>query len=137
MTPQIFTQKFSGANYNWKRAICSTTHPGGKRFSGAKVSIAMGSRGATASAWDEFAAECYGLRHNIDEDNEAVAFLGFAICLVITRHVLLKWKRARESGGSRPGKRPNRDIGRADSAAREDWDYFCRQPEHSNLQPVF
>jgi hypothetical protein len=120
-----------------KRAICSTSYPGGKRFSEAKESIAMGSRGATATAWDEFAAECYGLRPNIDEDSEAVAFLGFAICLVMTRHVLLKRKRARESGGSRPGKRPNRDIGRAEGAARVDRDYFCRQPEHSNMRPVF
>jgi hypothetical protein len=55
----------------------------------------MSSRGASTPAWDEFAAECYGLRHNIDEDNNAVAFLCFSICLVMTRHVLLKRKRAR------------------------------------------
>jgi Plant transposon protein len=134
--PAVLRQISRHPTATGKRAICSTTHPGAKCFSKAKASIAMGSRVASASAWDEFAAEYYGLRHTIDEDNEAVVFLCCSICLVMTRHVLLKRKRVRESGGSWPGKRSNRDIGRADGAARVDRDYFCRQPEHSNLRPV-
>jgi Plant transposon protein len=40
-------------------------------------------------------------------------------------------------GGSRVGKRPNRDLGRRSSAVTLDRDYFCRMPEHAQLAPMF
>jgi hypothetical protein len=48
-----------------------------------------------------------------------------------------KRKRVKVQGGSRPGKRPNRNIGRQDGARRIDRDYFCRRNEHAGLSACF
>jgi hypothetical protein len=40
-------------------------------------------------------------------------------------------------GGSRPGKRGNRKIGREDAAQKLDRAYFCRMPCHAGLTPIF
>lgn len=44
---------------------------------------------------------------------------------------------ARRTGGSRPGKMPNRERFRERGAVQIDRDYFCRLPQHSQVQPVF
>jgi hypothetical protein len=48
-----------------------------------------------------------------------------------------KRKRAKVHGGSKPGKRPNRNIGRQAGARRIDRDYLCRRNEHAVLSACF
>jgi hypothetical protein len=75
-----------------------------------------------------------------DEDfltSQGITLTLFAAAAAAVGAALSKRKRAFSRGGSRPGKKSNRDIGRDDGAKRIDRDYFCRRSENSGLTPVF
>jgi hypothetical protein len=57
----------------------------------------------------------------------------FALSISRRRQVLARSRH----GGSREGKRPNRELGRRLSAVTLDRDYLCRMPEHAQLTPMF
>jgi hypothetical protein len=75
-----------------------------------------------------------------DEDfltSQGITLTIFAAAAAAVGAALSKRKRAFSRGGSRPGKKSNRDIGRDDGAKRIDRDYFCRRSENLGLTPVF